>query len=126
MIPKIKNFVKEHKNSLLLTILFIFNSLFFLSLGIIEGGKLFQPAPMIIEKDLLWEKEAEAKITTEDSLLNQEQTENRFVASSRGKYYYPINCSLANNLSEKNKIYFSSKEEAESRGYIYQTKCDNY
>ena len=81
---------------------------------------------MIIEKDLLWEKEAEAKITTEDSLLNQEQTENRFVASSRGKYYYPVNCSLANNLSEKNKIYFSSKEEAESRGYIYQTKCDNY
>jgi len=47
-----------------------------------------------------------------------------FVASSRGKYYYPVDCNLANTLKEENKIYFKTQQEAEDRGYIYNTRCD--
>jgi hypothetical protein len=40
-----------------------------------------------------------------------------YVASKRGKKYYDINSKSAQTLSEKNKIYFKTKEEAEESGY---------
>jgi hypothetical protein len=46
-----------------------------------------------------------------------------FVASKNGKLYYPVNCKLSNRLSEKNKIYFDTKEEAESSGLDFATGC---
>lgn len=56
--------------------------------------------------------------------IYSDNTKDGFVASSRGKYYYPANCKLADGLSPANLIHFSSKMEAEKAGYIYQTKCD--
>ncbi len=41
----------------------------------------------------------------------------QFVASKRGKYYYRLNTAAANALSEANRLYFPSAEEAESAGY---------
>lgn len=98
---------------------FILLSLLSLSfaLGIIIGGKFFKRPAMVIEKDLL--------INLENINSQIMKKENGYVASSKGKYYYPIDCPLAKNLSEKNKIYFNTREEAESRGYIYNTRCDN-
>lgn len=40
-----------------------------------------------------------------------------FVASKRGKKYYPVGSKGAANLSPKNLIYFRSAEEAEAAGY---------
>jgi hypothetical protein len=117
MITKIKKNVKKYKDFLILTSLAILIFGFGFSLGIIYGGKIFARPPIIIEKDLLWEKE--------DFEIKENQRE-KYVASKKGKYYYPINCPLANNLSESNKIYFFSKEEAEAQGYIYQSKCESY
>lgn len=87
------------------------------ALGIIVGGKFFKRPPMIIEKDLL--------INLDNIEIEAKKEGVGFVASSKGKYYYPIDCPLAKNLSEKNKIYFNTKEEAESRGYIYNARCNN-
>jgi hypothetical protein len=47
--------------------------------------------------------------------LNNEK--HPFVASSRGKYVYPVDCSRAKSLSEKNKIFFGTLEEAVKDGY---------
>ncbi len=94
---------------------------FVFAFGMIVGGKLLQRPALIIEKDLLINLE-EQPITVEKEKNNSQ--ESGYVASSRGKYYYPIDCSLAKDLSEKNKIYFQSKEEAEERGYIYNSRCD--
>jgi len=41
-----------------------------------------------------------------------------YVASKRGKKYYELNSKEAKKLSEKNKIYFKTKEEVEEAGYI--------
>ena len=115
MIAKMRQFVKRWgKRIILATVIFLMVSLAF-SLGFIMGGKIINRPPLIIDKELIINPE---EITTQVS-----QGGHQFVASSRGKYYYPIDCSLAENLSETNKIFFSSKEEAESRGYIFQTKC---
>jgi len=46
-----------------------------------------------------------------------------FVASSRGKYFYPISCSRARSLSVKNMLYFKDKVSAEAQGYLEYNGC---
>ncbi len=41
----------------------------------------------------------------------------RFVASTRGKKYYPVDSSGAESLSPENRVYFRTAEEAEGAGY---------
>ncbi len=48
----------------------------------------------------------------------------RYVASSRGKKYYPEDCSAAKSLSSSNLIYFTSQEEAEANGYSKSASCE--
>ena len=89
------------------------------SLGIIIGANIISRPPLIIQKELI--------TSIEESAIEKTITEPKefpFVASSRGKYYYPVDCSLANGLKEENKIYFKTQQEAENNGYIYNTRCD--
>lgn len=47
----------------------------------------------------------------------------QYVASRNGsKYYFPW-CGGANNISEANKIWFKSTEEAKSKGYVPASNC---
>jgi hypothetical protein len=46
-----------------------------------------------------------------------------FVASKRGKYYYPINCKKAQGLSVKNMLYFKDNSSAEDAGYKLISGC---
>ncbi len=51
------------------------------------------------------------------------QTGGGYVASKNGtKYYFPW-CGAAQKISEKNKITFASKEEAEKAGYQPAANC---
>jgi len=47
-----------------------------------------------------------------------------YVASKKGKKYHLPWCSGAQRISEENKIWFSSKEEAERAGYTPAANCD--
>ena len=118
ILTKIAFFVKKH--FWLCSFAFLIISLSFSS-GIIVGANILSRPPIAIEKELIINlKESLAEIEAKNESLR----EFSYVASSRGKYYYPIDCNLANNLKEENKIYFKTKEEAEDKGYIYNTKCD--
>ena len=44
-------------------------------------------------------------------------SENKYVASSRGKYFYEIGSDREKSLSAKNKIYFSTFDEAKELGF---------
>ncbi len=46
-----------------------------------------------------------------------------FFASSRGTKYYSIGCSAGKTLKQENRIYFSSREEAEKAGYELSSSC---
>ena len=46
-----------------------------------------------------------------------------FVASKRGKKYYPASCPAAASLSKANIIGFSSEEEARAAGYERSAGC---
>jgi len=89
------------------------------SLGIIIGANIISRPPIIIEKQLITSVEESA---IEKTIIKPK--EFPFVASFRGRYYYPIDCSLADGLKEENRIYFKTQQEAENRGYAYNTRCD--
>ena len=42
----------------------------------------------------------------------------QYIASSQGKYYYPILDKRAFGITQKNKLYFKTASEAEKNGYI--------
>jgi hypothetical protein len=92
---------------------------FVFSLGFIWGGKIINRPAMVIDKELI--VNLDESTTTASQKISSPNT--IFVASSKGKYYYPLDCSLAENLSEKNKIYFQTKEEAEAKGYLQNSQC---
>jgi hypothetical protein len=49
--------------------------------------------------------------------------EGRYVASQNGsKYHFPW-CPSAQRISEQNKVWFDSKEEAERAGYTPASNC---
>ena len=47
----------------------------------------------------------------------------QFFASSRGKKYYPVDCSAGGTIKEENKVWFSSRDEAEGAGYTLSSSC---
>lgn len=49
--------------------------------------------------------------------------EKRYIASKNGTKYYPLGCAGGNRIKEENKIWLSSKEEAEKLGYSLSTTC---
>ncbi len=54
---------------------------------------------------------------------NVQLSENPYVASKKGKYYYPSNCSKAKALSVKNMLYYKDKMSAEAAGYKEYLQC---
>ncbi len=61
---------------------------------------------------------SESKPTNSSSTTGQ-----NFFASSRGKKYYPVGCTAGNTLKQENRIYFNTREEAESAGYTLSSSC---
>lgn len=59
---------------------------------------------------------------TAPSLLSRPKT-GTYVASRGGKSYYLPTCKSAKRLSEKNKIWFDTKAEAEKFGYKPAKSC---
>ena len=51
------------------------------------------------------------------------QTGKNFFASSKGKKYYPIDCSAGKNIKQENRIYFTTWEEAQRAGYTLSSAC---
>ncbi len=47
-----------------------------------------------------------------------------YVASKRGKRFYPVDCSAASSIVLKNRVYFSTSEEAIQKGYSASPSCE--
>ncbi len=116
IIYKIKQGIENREFLIALLVLLV-------SLGSFGLGRLSKieetKEPVRIEYDV-------QKKTTEQSAtvsLSAPLTEKLFVASKNGtKYHHPW-CSGAERISEANKIWFNSKEEAEKAGYTPAQNC---
>lgn len=50
-------------------------------------------------------------------------TQANYVASINGTRWYPVECSAASRISEANKIFFTTVDEAEAGGYTRAQNC---
>ena len=122
IISNFKQFVKKNKNTLYFSLFLLVFAGFWFLFGFCLGKHLIQKDNIFVYGDIV----KISDILKTDSVEKEENmvVENiYYVASSRGKYYYPSNCSLAKNLSAKNLLTFSTEEEAKSAGYIFNTRC---
>ncbi|OGJ01712.1 hypothetical protein A3I95_00335 [Candidatus Nomurabacteria bacterium RIFCSPLOWO2_02_FULL_44_12] len=46
-----------------------------------------------------------------------------FFASSRGSKYYPVGCAGGKSIKQENRVYFSTKTDAERAGYELSSSC---
>lgn len=103
--------------------------------GVVTGSRFLKRPPIMITGEVVNTADLKAKMetakaktvksVTTTTLLDLEKVSSSgFLASKRGKYYYPVGCKLAEGLSKANLIYFESEEKAIEGGYIRQIKCD--
>lgn len=67
---------------------------------------------------------AQHKATPLDSKLMIPDSNKKYVASKSGTAYHLPWCPGAQKIKEENKIWFQTKEEAESRGYKPAGNCE--
>jgi hypothetical protein len=60
---------------------------------------------------------------TNNSPITQNSTSKNFFASNRGSKYYSIGCSGGKTIKQENRVYFATKEEAETAGYELSSSC---
>ena len=127
-INKVKNKIKPIENELFIALVII--SVGFISFDLGRLSKIREnKTPITIEN--LGAVSAPAKLKeTEfrvapaaETRFQNNQEDKLFVASKNGtKYHYPW-CSGALNIKEENKMWFSTKEEAEKSGYTPASNC---
>ncbi len=127
VLKKIKElFDVSDSKSFLIVLVIILSSLASFGLGrlskieenhepiIIENAGVSGAAALAMSREGLSAKETAPPVLREGGT---------YVASKNGsKYYFPW-CSGAQKISEKNKVVFSSKEEAEKAGYQKASNC---
>ena len=82
---------------------------------------LIQKTIQIIQNSSYIAEKRGEKLGSSSSTINN--TQDPYVASKRGTYYYPVNCSKAKGLSPQNMLYFKDKISAEQAGYKAHSSC---
>jgi len=116
-LKNIKSWIGENKNDLLLAISFFLIALISFALGRISVGlEQKETFPVSIQENgaLL------GTLTNTDT----NNAARAYVGSKNGTVYHLPACSGASRIAEENKIWFSSKEEAENLGYRPAKNCD--
>ena len=94
-----------------------FDMLFYLAVFIFGTSFIFSKIEQGSEKALILESQISSSATSAKTGAHAPEKEYLYTASSRGKYFYLIDSSRARGLSEKNKIYFKTAEEAKKLGF---------
>ncbi len=63
----------------------------------------------------------DANTTKAGSAVRQDS--GQFFGSSKGSKYYPVGCAAGKSLKQENRIYFTSREAAETAGYTLSGSC---
>lgn len=127
---KIKQFIESDKGKDILTVIIVI----LVGLGSFELGRLSKEngsSGIKIEYPSQNENQpANAISATESSSLLQnteiEKNSNgkTFFASSKGSKYYSISCSAGKTIKQENRVYFTTREEAQAAGYTLSSGCN--
>lgn len=130
-IQKIKGFVAERQDKIVLIVGVILIALISFGLGLLNNREISKE-PIIIEEPIqhrtVDSQEKKPNNTAENSAadaqkqINEPQTEV-VVASRNGTKYHLPSCPGAKQIKPENKITFSSPQEAEAAGYEPASNC---
>lgn len=125
-IKQVKAKIKPYENDLILIIVIILIALISFGLGRlskIREGKTSITVESVVSNISSAVEVGNSETNPNPSTLNVGANEKMYVASKSGtKYHYPW-CPGALNIKEENKIWFSTKEEAEKAGYSPAANC---
>lgn len=122
-----KNFSESERGKTIYLILIIFfTALTAFGLGRISRFDSAGPPAVVIERGVMEISDNLSSLvsTTPNGVSQGQQSEKgSYVASKRGKKYYPANCSAAKSLKPENLIYFQTAAAAEAAGYTPSSSC---
>lgn len=128
---KVKDFIQNNKKELFISASFVLMAFIAFGLGRMSALEE-QKYPIWFEE--VGEEEISVK-NTKSEILNPKQIQNfksqppnlnekTLVGSKNSNLYHYIWCSGAKRIKQENKIFFSSKEEAEKAGYKPAGNCE--
>lgn len=122
-IKGIADFEEMMEKNTFLTMLAVLIALISFGLGRLSG---LETVKKDVEIEFPKGQEAGALLgtfSTEAQKSIPEKTSGTYVASKNGTKYYLPSCGSAKNISQKNRIWFDNKKEAEDAGYEPASNC---
>ncbi len=116
---KIKQFLKSDTGKDVLTVIIVI----LVGLGSFGLGRLSKEPKNEGLRVEYTNNEASIIKSTNMPKSTLKQTSNTFFASSKGTKYYSLTCSGGKTIKQENRVYFDTREEAESAGYELSASC---
>ena len=118
--PKITNWIESEKGKdILIVIIVILVGLGSFELGRLSKGK----SSSGVKIEYPNQTPNQSLRSLETNVISSAKNERNFFASNRGSKYYSIGCSAGKTIKQENRIYFTTKEEAERAGYELSSSC---
>ena len=117
---RIIGWIKTNERDLFLTVVIILVAT--ISFGLGRLSKIREEKTPITIENVATSTEIAIKANDQPATLTVGK-DKIFVASRNGKKYYYAWCESANVIKEQNRIWFSTKEEAEKSGYEPAANC---
>lgn len=121
---KIKQFIESNTGKDILTVIIVI----LVGLGSFGLGRLSkEPKNEGLKVEYGGEEANVSKIINNEVPANlnkiNQKTNGNFFASSKGSKYYSLGCSAGKTIKQENRVYFDTREGAESAGYELSSSC---
>jgi len=127
---KIKRFIESEKGKDVMIVIIVI----LVGLGAFELGRLSKESNssgIKIEYPDQYKNQAantissqnSSKVDIETPVKISDPNRKSFFASNRGSKYYSIGCSGGKTIKQENRVYFTTREEAEQAGYELSSSC---
>ena len=93
---------------------------FELTISPIAGGPSLRIVDSAAEELLAGRRQAKEEAA---AAVEEGTADNSVIGDSKSKTYYPMDCELSKSVVEKNRVKFTSQEEAEKAGYKRAASC---
>ena len=114
---KVKQWLNENRENLIISF-----SVFLVAIISFNAGRIYSTASLNQGVELI-NNHGEFSVSATSKDLNKEKLDLRVVASENSDKYHFLWCSGVKRIKEENKIYFSTDQEAQSKGYTLAGNC---